>query len=484
MIDVFIAKVSKMEYPQAPFHPKKIFPEFINSDLIQKTDSENEIYSAIREVFFNLGFDRDNFETKSWNPLKSFITKGDKVLLKPNYVKGNHPLGLDGVLSMITNASIIRPVIDYILLATNGECEIIIGDVPLQSSVWEDIITKSGVKELMEYYSDKNIKLLDMRREIAIFNDQNVIVEKKLSDQRKESDYFIVDLGKDSALYEIRKYSNKLEITDYGYGTVPKHHNNAKNEYLIAREILESDLIINLPKIKTHRKAGLTCAMKNLIGINGDKSWIAHHRRGLPKNGGDEFERFNLNILLRERIWNFIKTKKAGVKIATLLKKLYKSLIWKGRSYEEVSMDDNSPHYREGSWHGNDTIWRCIRDLNQILIYADKKGEMQPEKQRKYLCFVDGVLSGEKEGPMEHLPKKTGLIVGGTNPVEIDFAVAEIMGFDYRSIPSISKTFNTEKYKLIEKPPDDIVIQANCREEDYHFQFLAPKGWKKIKRTK
>jgi len=481
MSDVFITKINKTEYPQAPFHPNSVFPEFANTDIINSIDHDNEIYSAVRDIFYNLGFDKENFGKSLWNPLKSFVIKGDKILLKPNFVKGNHPLGNEGVLSMITHASIMRPVIDYLLLATGDDCEIIIGDVPLQSSVWEEIITISCAKELVKYYDRENIKLLDMRREMAIFNEENVIVDKIITENRNEADYVVVDLGKDSALSEISEFSNRLEITDYGFGTVPKHHNQNKNEYLIAGEILDADCIINLPKMKTHRKAGITCAMKNLVGINGDKSWIAHHRRGLPKNGGDEFENFHLQTVLRERFWNFIKTKKMGVKFATFLKKGYKTFIWRGKSFEEISMEDNSPHYREGSWQGNDTIWRCIRDLNQILFYADKKGDMKSEKQRKYLCIVDGILSGEKEGPMEHLPKQTGLILGGTNPVEIDFAVAEIMGFDYHLIPSIDKAFSTEKYELIKKKPDEIEIESNC--DNCHYQFQTPKGWKNIYNT-
>ncbi len=476
--DIYIHKLQSATYPKAPFHPGKQYPELTSN----KCDERNEIYGAVRTVFYQLGFDRENFGSAQWNPLKSILSKGDTVLLKPNFVKGNHPLGLDGVLSMITHASIMRPVIDYILLATDGEVSIIIGDVPLQSSVWQDIIEKSGVKALRDYYTNRgiDIQLLDMRREIAIFNTENVIERKIPAKGRQKEDYRVVDMGRQSALSEIHHYADKLEITDYGYGTVRKHHGYRKNEYLIAQEILDANCVINLPKVKTHRKAGLTGAMKNLIGINGDKSWIAHHRRGLPKNGGDEFEKLHFKVLLRERFWNYIKTKKWGIRFATLLKIFFRKFIWHGKSYEEISMDDNSTHYREGSWHGNDTIWRCIRDLNQILLYADSNGQMHDTHQRQYLCLVDGVLAGEKEGPMEHLPKKTGVVVGGLNPVAIDYTIAEIMGFDYRKIPSIYNGFDLKNYPLINKAAADIMIKANCHNVDYHFKFIPSKGWKKL----
>lgn len=38
------------------------------------------------------------------------------------------------------------------------------------------------------------------------------------------------------------------------------------HELEIAREVLDADLIINLPKLKTHQMMGLTCAVKNLFG--------------------------------------------------------------------------------------------------------------------------------------------------------------------------------------------------------------------------
>jgi hypothetical protein len=35
---------------------------------------------------------------------------------------------------------------------------------------------------------------------------------------------------------------------------------------LIAKDVLEADIIINLPKLKMHKKAGVTNALKNFVG--------------------------------------------------------------------------------------------------------------------------------------------------------------------------------------------------------------------------
>ena len=43
--------------------------------------------------------------------------------------------------------------------------------------------------------------------------------------------------------------------------------NGTVQEYCISEACLEADVIINLPKPKTHRKAGFTGALKNMIGV-------------------------------------------------------------------------------------------------------------------------------------------------------------------------------------------------------------------------
>ena len=40
-----------------------------------------------------------------------------------------------------------------------------------------------------------------------------------------------------------------------------ENHSAGRHRYLIAREIIEADLVINLPKLKTHKKSGVTGAL-------------------------------------------------------------------------------------------------------------------------------------------------------------------------------------------------------------------------------
>jgi hypothetical protein len=99
--------------------------------------------------------------------------------------------------------------------------------------------------------------------------------------------------------------------------------------------------------------------------------------------------------------------------------------------------------YSEGSWAGNDTIWRTILDLNRVLLYCDAEGQLHEDRQRQYLALVDGIVAGEGEGPLEPDPKPAGTILAGTDPVAVDCACASIMGFEYDRIPVISNGFES-----------------------------------------
>ncbi len=56
------------------------------------------------------------------------------------------------------------------------------------------------------------------------------------------------------------------------------------HQFEVAREIVEADLIINLPKLKTHQMMGLTCGVKNMFGaIVGLRKPRLHLQAGTDK---------------------------------------------------------------------------------------------------------------------------------------------------------------------------------------------------------
>jgi uncharacterized protein (DUF362 family) len=72
----------------------------------------------------------------------------------------------------------------------------------------------------------------------------------------KYNDAIEFDLGSLSYFSEMGKQQYKID--DYYYKTVNEKHTETLRKYLIAKSVFDADLIISLPKPKTHRFAGLT----------------------------------------------------------------------------------------------------------------------------------------------------------------------------------------------------------------------------------
>ena len=81
-----------------------------------------------------------------------------------------------------------------------------------------------------------------------------------------------------------------------------KYHLDGRHEYLLAGSAIGCDVLINLPKLKTHKKAGVTLSLKNLVGINTDKNWLPHHTEGYPPGGGIEHPQPNAKHRIERRL--------------------------------------------------------------------------------------------------------------------------------------------------------------------------------------
>jgi uncharacterized protein (DUF362 family) len=474
---VIQADSDTITYPEcAPYSPSVPYPEYPFGHLAK---SHNLIYAMVRNLFYALGLDAQNFGTPKWNPLGDLIQPGETVLVKPNMVLHSHKAEGD-IYSVITHGSVIRAVLDYVIIALNGTGRAVVGDSPLQSANFDQIMDLNGLRGIQRFYREQGIKVdvVDFRLEHAIVDDSYYIIRKGKS-SGDPLGYYVVDLGADSLLTPLRGRYRLYRVTNYDPYAMIKHHNEERNQYLIPASVLEADVVINIPKLKTHCKAGMTASLKNLVGINGQKDWLPHHRRGSIPEGGDEylyrnaFKKLAADIVEIEDVQTNLAIKKffrAFRLVATVIAKL---------------MEKDS--YTEGSWYGNDTLWRTILDLNRILFYADKSGSMQATVQRRYLSIVDAITAGEGEGPLEPTAKTIGAILGGFNPVAVDAVAARLMGFDYRKIPCIREGFSRFSYPLAIFSPDEIRVRSNNPRWDglvLHdgkggsWEFTPPKGWK------
>ena len=256
-----------------------------------------------------------------------------------------------------------------------------------------------------------------------------------------------------------------------------QHHNEHKNEYLVSGSILQADCVISISKLKTHRKAGLTAALKNVVGINGHKDWLPHHRCGAAKERGDEYLHASASKRLSARL------AEQALQSRPELRRAWGTLsVAAGSAAKRLGRDP----YTEGSWYGNDTLWRTVLDLNRVLLYADREGILRPEVQRNCLHLVDAIIAGEGEGPLEPNTKVCGMMLGGFSPVAVDTVVAGMMGFDFRKIPTVFQGYGVREFPLADFAPEDVRVHSNQAEFDgldalapepsFHFRPTA--GWR------
>lgn len=279
-----------------------------------------------------------------------------------------------------------------------------------------------------------------------------------------------VDIGRDSLLESISGDAEKFRVTMYDPRKMRRNHAPGVHRYLVAADILDADLVINVPKLKTHKKAGVTLALKNLVGINGNKDYLPHHRKGGADRGGDNYAETSLPKRLAETLLDFANRhldRPRFYRRCTLL--IYKLLFFdriRGRSTDI-----------EGGWYGNDTVWRMCLDLNKVLLYADRSGRVLDQPQRVTLHITDGIIAGEGDGPLRPEPVHSGWIIAGLNAPAHDWVIAQLMGLDPARIPITRHSFEAGNRPLADFGPQDI-IRVGESGPDRRVSFALPAGWR------
>lgn len=463
-----------VDYPSESYNPSELYPEYIWGEKEINT-LPNKVYEAIRKCFCDLGLDSDNFGGESWNPLGEIIHQGDIVLLKPNLVVSDHP----NLECIVTNPSVVRAVLDFVCIALKGTGQIIIGDAPMQRCDFSELIAKTGYDKIINFYKSKGIQisLVDFRGFVSSYASDDVKILKKFDQQA--NDFVSVDLQRESLHCSHDRFYKRYRVTNYDYRKMRKYHNPLHHIYLIRKEVLAANVIINLPKPKTHRKAGFTGSLKNMVGTVVHKECLPHHIRGARTSGGDEY--LKRDFFKCWRTFCYEKIDLSNIYQKKKLLPLYKKMLKMSDSLVGKYRRDD---YSEGSWYGNDTIWRTFWDINRCILYADKEGVLHDEKQRKTITIADMVISGEGEGPVHASPKKIGVIIAGENPVAVDSTIVQLMGFDMDKIPAFNGIKTQMKYSMgIENEEEIRVVSSlfnftKLDEIPLKWNFTPTRGWK------
>lgn len=447
-------------YPNVPFSPDTKYPEYAFQDILS---SKNVVYESVRKIFEYLKFDKKNIGTQTWNPLRETIKPGETVLIKPNLVNSKH-LEDGDLTSIITHPALIRVVIDYILIALNGRGKIIIADSPERMADFGQIIKKCQLDQILRYYKQNNINIIeirDLRRERIEYGFDAIIKREKIN--MDPEGYSLIDLGHESLFAQLsEKILKKLYGADYKRKETIWAHTEGRNVYELGNSALQVDSIISLPKLKTHYRVGTTLNCKGFIGITGNKNYIPHRILGDPSNGGDTYtwpaqtKRGKIYRLLQDSLKDHLLSI-AENKFTALL---YSSILLAYRKIFSPPPEDIN--YIGGTWYGENATWRSTVDIAKIVHYADKNGRLNNKPQKKFFSIIDGIISGEGNGPMKCTSKNTGILVGGSNLVAVDFTATKLMGFDPQKVKYLHYFTGTNRNKfnlnILEK---EIKIQTN-----------------------
>ncbi|GAB4367455.1 MAG: hypothetical protein Kow00128_11930 [Deltaproteobacteria bacterium] len=428
--DVAVNFVASRSYPsRIPFHPHERFPEYPGSG----TDPGNRVYGEVRETLQMLGLDKENFGTGRWNPFRGIVKPGMTVFVKPNTVRHHH-LGNKDIFSVITHASILRPVLDYICIALENRGRIIIGDSQVIFGRFDKAMAISQIEGLLEWYRKQTpvpIECFDLR----IVRGTRTWMYGKWGRKKVEQDprgYMVVDLGNRSCFNGIDP--RRLRVAIASYKNMYKFHSDGKHQYVFPGSVLASDAIINIAKLKTHRRTAVTLAIKNFMGLPALKDCLPHFITGSVEEGGDQYIYPSRRKAICLRLHDEIQANPwVPVKFACAV---LKKIVW--NTHKIFPFKDD---IYEAMWYGNDTLWRTLIDLNRIAFYADKNGIVREEPQRKCFALIDGIIGGEKDGPVSPDPVPAGVLLAGHNSVAMDAVGATLMGFDVDKIPMIRNAF-------------------------------------------
>jgi uncharacterized protein (DUF362 family) len=412
-----------------------------------------------------------------------FTSAPRSIVIKPNWVIHETDAAFP-IRALVTDPRLIEAVV-LAVLEMFPNADIVVGDVPLQYADFPLLAKQSGLDAVIAKLSRAGagrVRFLDLRKEI-MRKDAVGFMHAASDVAGDPRGYHLIELGTRSHLEPIAHDSAKLAVNDYSGEVTSSNHSAGRHNYLVSRTLLDCDLFINLPKWKAHQKSAITGALKNVVGLSCDKAYLPHFRRGAPRWGGDEYRDENrwlyyIQTTLRERF-----QKRSSLAFRVL--KPGWDLLKKARRIETRMTRTSTPQARfyvaGGGWFGNDTIWRMIYDLNLVVERADRDGKLRDTQQRQYLCLVDGLISGEGNGPLQPLPRDTNCVIAGHDPFAVDLALGWMMGFESERIPLLA---SREQYAGSWGHFDKSELQVEVdgvptalESIDINFAFMPPPGW-------
>lgn len=485
-VNVGVVLAEKAEYPSnAPFHPSTKFPEYPFGEEI--SSKPNFVYKAFRELLYELGYDKENFGSLDWNPFGFLIRPGMTVVLNPNFVLSRHYEKKE-VFSIITHPSILRAIADFVWIALNGSGKIIIADAPQYNCNWAELMEITGLETVRDFYNDKregSFELRDLRNYWSPGKHFPSLTQNLPGDPEGT---LRVNLGEDSAIKQIRDPRRLYGAVYHRQETIANHTDDKQN-YDLSNTIMQADVVIAVPKLKVHKKVGVTMNIKGLVGINTNKNMLVHYSVGSPKQGGDQYPEDHFTPmeerLIRTERWMYDTFL---AKRSPFLEYVHRSIYWLHGKFIKpfgIGVEKEKRIVDAGNWHGNDSAWRMSVDLLKIFMFADKSGEIQKTVQRRFFSVIDGIIGGDLKGPLDPDPVYSGVLIGGDNFLATDIVGTRLMGFDPTKVKMFDYLLREHSWDYGINSYSDIAISSKSDEirncladsESKFFNYQPHPGW-------
>lgn len=434
---------------------------FVNIATVFEDESNRNVESLKR--LYGRHLELLDYITSLVDPfLDESLIKGKRVFLKPNWVRHGRKADHDE-WCLTTHENFLVSVTEYFLLKSPRH--IVIGDAPIQSCKWDVMLNKSFFSKIASLSEKYRVPIFikDYRR--VVFDPNQNVVENDRSSLDK---YTIFDLGKDSYLEPISyDRKNPFRVTSYDPARLALAHGPGYHKYCITHELFDSDIVISIPKIKTHQKTGITAALKNIVGLNGDKDFLPHHRKGGNHSGGDCYPGDNPLRRISEDLLDFANSRRG--KTAYWIGMKFASLFWK------LSLPGKTDQVAAG-WYGNDTTWRMVMDLNKIALFGTKDGKIANEVQRHYFSLGDGIIGGQGNGPLDPDPLALGIISFTNHSGMHDVICGKLMNFEIKKIKLLRTVFKLARKEKVKfyLNGDQVPLEAF---DSYAISTFPPPGW-------
>lgn len=461
MTEVAVARLAEARYPAVPpYSPSQPYPEYPFAD---RSAEPNLVYAGVRELFLRLGYDREHAGLPSWNPLGWLIEPGMTVVLKPNWVLSRHKEGKD-LYAIITHPSVLRAVADYCWIALRGQGRILVADAPQYDCNFAELMATTRLPEVAAFYRSAGgpaVELLDLRRYWSRWKHFPSLLEPLPGDPAGS---VTVDLGRRSALFG-KPRPEKLYGAVYHRQETISHHQGDRHEYELSRSVLAADVVISVPKLKVHKKVGVTLNAKGLVGIATNKNYLVHYTITPPSQGGDQYPDGLLtpveHLLITIERWMYDHLLAPRKRPLEYLHRSIYALHNRTTRRLGLKVQEWKRQLDAGNWHGNDSAWRMTLDLLRAFHFADSQGALHETPQRRTFSVVDGVIGGDGCGPLTPDPVPAAVLVAGSNLLAVDVVATRLMGFDPMRVRVLTAALADPYFDFGIRRTEDIDVLAD-----------------------